>query len=175
VVESDLTFIPLTRDDFPLVVEWLARPHVAQWWREPQGHEAFEREYGPCVDGTDPTLVFICTLESTPVGFVQIYRVDDEPEYKAAVRLDDAAGVDLFLCDADRTNMGLGPQVIRRAVEQIWDSYPDVRRAMASPSVHNARSIRAFEKSGFATMGAVVVPGEIDEEMVLVYERPTTA
>jgi aminoglycoside 6'-N-acetyltransferase len=175
VVDSDLSFIPLTRDDFPRVVEWLARPHVARWWHEPQGYEAFEREYGPCLDGSDPTLVFICALGSTPVGFVQIYRVDDEPRYKTAVGVDDAAGLDLFVSDADRTNFGLGTRIIGRAVELIWTSYPDVRRAMASPSVHNARSIRAFEKCGFVAQGAVTVPGEVDDEMVMVCERFTTA
>ncbi len=39
---------------------------------------------------------------------MQIYRVDDEPAYKEAVAVDDAAGIDLFLADPERCNKGLG-------------------------------------------------------------------
>jgi aminoglycoside 6'-N-acetyltransferase len=171
VKEEALTFVALARDDFPLVVEWLARPHVAQWWHQPQGLEAFEADYLPCLDGTDPTLVFICWSADTPLAFVQTYRVDDEPAYRKAVGLERAAGMDLFLVDADRRGAGLGPLVIRATVERIWASYAEVERVVASPSVHNTRSIRAFEKSGFTRDRPVAVPGEIDDELVMVCER----
>jgi aminoglycoside 6'-N-acetyltransferase len=170
--DEALTFVPLMRHDFTRVVGWLAQPHVAEWWHKPQGLEAFEAEYGPCVDGTDPTLVFICTSDATPMAFVQMYRIDDEPAYKEAVGLEQAAGMDLFLVEADRRGLGLGPRVIRATVEKIWATYPDVQRVGASPSVRNERSIRAFEKSGFARRGPVTVPGEVDDELVMVCERP---
>lgn len=169
----ELSFVALARAHFPLVVGWLARPHVAAWWHQPQGAEAFEAEYGPCVDGDDPTRAFLGLLGSEPVAFVQIYRVDDEPTYKNAVGVERAAGLDLFLADAERCDQGLGTRVITAAVELLWDAYPEVARAVASPSVHNARSIRAFEKSGFTAKGAVSVPDEVDQEMVMVRERPT--
>lgn len=170
--EEALTFVPLTRDDFALVVQWLARPHVAQWWHRPQGLAAFEAEYLGCLDGTDPTLVFICWSDGAPIAFVQTYRVDDEPAYREAVGLAHAAGMDLFLVDADRRGAGLGPRVIRATVARMWATYPEVERVVASPSVHNTRSIRAFEKSGFARDRPVTVPGEIDDELVMVCERP---
>jgi RimJ/RimL family protein N-acetyltransferase len=50
-----------------------------------------------------------------------------------------------------------------------------VPSAMAGPSVRNIRSIRAFEKCGFTALGPVRVPGEEDEEMVLICPRPTGA
>jgi RimJ/RimL family protein N-acetyltransferase len=173
VDEPDLAFIALTRSDFPLVTSWLARPHIAEWWDEPQGLEAVEHEYGPCVDGTDPTRVFICTLGGTPVGFLQYYRLDDEPGYARAVGVENAAGIDLFLIDAKRRGTGLGPRLIAAVLARIWSDYPDVTCAMAGPSVRNVRSIRAFEKAGFVARGAVDVPGEADQELVLVSDRPT--
>jgi aminoglycoside 6'-N-acetyltransferase len=182
--DEAITFVPLTRADFPKVVTWLAQPHVAEWWHRPQGTEAFEAEYGPSVDGTDPTLAFICTSSAssasgataaTPLAFVQMYRIDDEPAYHAAVKIEQAAGMDLFLVDGARCGTGLGPRVIRATVAKIWATYADVDRVVASPSVHNARSIKAFEKSGFSRRGPVTVPGEIDEELVMVRERTQRA
>jgi aminoglycoside 6'-N-acetyltransferase len=174
VAGPDLSFHPLTRRDFPLLSNWLARPHVAEWWGTHQP-TAVEEEFGPCVDGTDPTRVFVCLLAGTPVGLLQVYRLDDNPDYARAVGLEQAAGMDLFLGDAERCNRGLGPDIIAAALDMIWAAYPEVTRAMAGPSVRNARSIRTFEKSGFTAAGAVRVPGEEDEEMVLLCPRPIAA
>jgi aminoglycoside 6'-N-acetyltransferase len=61
---TDLGFRPLSRDDLPLLFEWLRRPHVAEWWRAvPADRAAVEAEYGPCIDGDDPTDLFLFTVE----------------------------------------------------------------------------------------------------------------
>lgn len=170
-----LTFVALTRDHFPLVVDWLARPHVAEWWGSPQGMDEVEAEFGPCVDGTDPTEMQVCLVDGEPVGLVQIYRLDDHPEYAEAVGLPSAGGIDLFIGQSDRQGAGLGPAIISAAAERIWARYPDLPFAMAGPSVRNIRSIRAFEKAGFGAVRQARVPGEEDEELVLVCPRPTGA
>ena len=33
---SPYTFRPVTEADFPLLADWLAAPHVAQWWGDPE-------------------------------------------------------------------------------------------------------------------------------------------
>ena len=163
---------PLTRADFPLMADWLGRPHVAQWWDEPRGPDAIEDEYGPCIDGTDPTLVFVCEEAGTPVGFVQIYRMADNPGYVESVGFADAAGIDLFVGDADRRGAGLGPRMISAGVARMWASYPEVHGAVAGPSVANLRSCRAFEKAGFVAVRQVRVPDEKDEELLFFLPRP---
>jgi aminoglycoside 6'-N-acetyltransferase len=155
-----------------MVAGWLSRPHVAEWW-DTHAPDAVEEEFGPCVDGTDPTRVFVCRLDGTPVGLVQMYRLDDNPDYARAIGLAQAAGMDLFVSDPERCGHGLGPDIILATLELIWAAYPEVTCAMAGPSVRNGRSIRAFEKSGFTAVGPVAVPDEVDEEMVLVRARPT--
>lgn len=166
---------PLARADFPLVVEWLARPHVAAWWGAPLDRAGVEKEYGPCIDRTDPTEVFIGDDGAGPVGLIQIYRLADNPDYQRAVGVADRAGVDLFVAEADRRGQGLGPRLIGAALDLLWAHYPEVRRAMAGPSVRNLRSHRAFEKAGFIAAGPVTVAGEAEQELVLVCPRPTGA
>jgi Acetyltransferase (GNAT) domain len=102
MVEPGLILRPLSRADFAMVVGWLARPHVAAWWGAPLDLAGVEQEYGPCVDGTDPTEVFICSEGPMPIGLIQIYRLADNAAYERAVGVDKAAGVDLFVADATR-------------------------------------------------------------------------
>ena len=107
-----------------------------------------EKEYGPCVDGTDPTEVFICSEGPLPVGLIQIYRLADNVAYERAVGVDNAAGVDLFVADAARLGQGMGPRLIGQALELAWAHYPEVASAMAGPSVHNVRSHRPSRRPG---------------------------
>jgi aminoglycoside 6'-N-acetyltransferase len=166
---------PMGRHDFPEFVDWLARPHVAEWWDPPFDLAGVEREYGPCIDGTDPTLLFIATEGSHDVGFAQIYRMADNPGYALAVGVEEAAGgLDLFVGDPARLGRGLGPQIIRAATSLIWRHYPEVHGALAGPSVRNTRSQRAFAKAGYAPLRQVEVPGEADPEVVMWCPRPGT-
>jgi aminoglycoside 6'-N-acetyltransferase len=168
-----IDFRPLQRDDFARFDEWVRRPHVARWWAEPVGLDAIEAEYGPAVDGTDPTAGFLILVAGGPVGFIQCYRLADEPAYRAAVGVDDAAGIDLFVGEADVMGDGFGSTVLRRFLDLVvWPRYPEVRRAMAGPSVHNGRSQRAFEKAGFVRTRVVDVPDEPEPELVMLCERP---
>ena len=172
---SDLTLVPLERSDFPRLVEWLAQPHVTEWWGEPKALREVEAEYGPCLDGTDPTLLFMCREGGRPIGMVQIYRMADNPDYVASVGHPDAGALDLFIGEPAACNRGLGPRIIALATERIWSTYPEVRGALAGPSLHNAKSIRAFEKAGFQSIGTAPVPGEVDDEMIVYRDRPTGA
>jgi aminoglycoside 6'-N-acetyltransferase len=166
----------LDRSDFPLLVEWLAQPHVAQWWGEPLNLAGLEKEYGACIDEKDPTEVFVVLagVRETPVGLVQFYRLSDNPQYRYAVGVETAAGVDLFIGERARCGHSMGPRLIRQAVDMIWKRYPDVTCTMAGPSMYNIRSHRAFEKAGFHFVRQVSVPDELEDEAIYVCPRPTS-
>jgi aminoglycoside 6'-N-acetyltransferase len=172
MAERELALRPIGRADFPTVVDWLAQPHVAAWWGPPLDLAGVEKEYGPCLDRTDPTEMFIGSDGAGPVGLVQIYRLADNADYELAVGVDDAAGVDLLIGDVARCGQGMGPRLIGLTLGPVWEHYPGVQRAMAGPSVRNTRSHRAFEKAGFHAERQVTVPGEEDDELVLVCPRP---
>jgi aminoglycoside 6'-N-acetyltransferase len=89
----EFVFRPLDRSDLPLLAEWLGRPHVARWWREPSDLAAVEATYGPLIDGSDPTEGFIATYQGQgqgkrrgqPLAFLQRYRLDDDPEWQRVI------------------------------------------------------------------------------------------
>ena len=169
---GDLGFRRMSRDDYDDLQRWLSTPHVRLWWGDPLDAEGVEKEFGPCVDGVDPTLVFVITLAGRPIGMVQTYLLSDTPDYETDVGVPDAAGVDLFIGEPDLIGMGLGKAIVRRFVADIgWRAFPEAKRYMAGPSAKNLRSRRTFEAAGFVFVRQVDVAGEPDPEAIMVLER----
>ena len=148
-----IAFRPLTRDDFPLLATWLAEPHVAAWWREPADPASIEQRYGPGVDGTDPTRLYVITEDGRPVGLIQCYRHADEPAWDRAVGIPAAAGIDYLIGESDRLGRGLGSRAIAAFSTAVFDRYPEVDVIVAAPQADNVASCRALAKAGYTLTG----------------------
>jgi len=187
-----ISFRPLVKDDLPLLASWLARPHVMQWWRESAELAAVEGAYGPLIDGTDPTEAFVALRDGQPVGYLQRYRLDDNPEWQDAIFLalrdaddtgdaDDAgainaAGIDYLIGDEALTGQGLGRMMISQFVEDAWRRYPDIAAIAVAAQQDNRASWRALESAGFVRRwtGTLASDDPSDEGPSAVYlrERP---
>lgn len=172
-----LTFRHLRREDFVQLSDWLGRPHVKAWWREPWDLASIEERYGPSVEGADLTEVFICQLDRTDVGLVQWYRMVDNPEWQralAAAQVDEpAAGMDYLIADEGRLGQGLGPRMLTAFFEVILPRYPEIEAIALSVGQGNTRSWRMLEKLGFRRIweGEIVSSDPSDEGPSYVYER----
>jgi RimJ/RimL family protein N-acetyltransferase len=132
-------FRELTIDDFPLLLEWLSKEHIRQWWND--GDDTLEKvaqHYGK--KDADVARFILTELEGgveKPVGYFQYYLVSDG-----------SIGIDQFIGDENRVNQGIGEKAIRMFVELI------LRRCkptsiILDPSLDNKRAIRCYEKVGF--------------------------
>jgi aminoglycoside 6'-N-acetyltransferase len=159
-----LRFRPLRRDDFPLLSEWFAKAHVAPWWREAHDIASIEQRYGPGIDGADATEVFIVERDDEPIGMVQRYLIDDNPDWKrsleAAGNPAKSVGIDYLIGAETLTGQGVGPQMIGRFLEQTWRRYPEATAVTVAVRHDNRRSWRALEKCGFKRIWT----GELDSE-----------
>src|SRR6185437_1620197 len=108
-----LSFRPLVRDDFAMLSRWLAEPHVAKWWCSPSDMAYIEHEYGPAIDGADPTELFVLQREDQPIGLFQRYLLDDYPDWAAAVGFTGAAAIDYLIGEPALVGQGLGSRAIR--------------------------------------------------------------
>ena len=63
-------FRPLALDDLPMLREWLARPHVADWWGPAESLDELAAEYGPGIAGTVSHRAYVVQLDGAPVGFI---------------------------------------------------------------------------------------------------------
>jgi RimJ/RimL family protein N-acetyltransferase len=156
-----VTFRLLTRDDYPLLLEWHGRPHVERWWTKRTTMEEIEEHYGPTIDGTEPTQHYLALLDGEPLGMIQTYLLADYPDYAALTgEGEGAAGVDLFIGEEAMTGRGLGTELLERFVEEIVFARPGTTAATADPDVRNVASMRAFEKAGFRAVREFVDPSD---------------
>jgi aminoglycoside 6'-N-acetyltransferase len=168
-----VSFRLLTRSDFPLLQEWLSAPHVAAWWGEPLDLEAVVTKYGPRVDGTEPTHVFVIEYGGQSIGWIQWYLWSDYPEHSLQLMAQPtSAGIDLAIGELAMIGLGLGPVAIRDFLEQIVFAGTKVSTVITDPAEGNVRSLRAFEKAGFKVTNRVQLTGENFKRMVVRMDRP---
>jgi len=171
-MHASISFRPLERSDFRLLQEWLAAPHVAAWWKEHLDLASVEAKYGPRVDGTEPTHVFVVEQEGRPIGWIQWYLWADYPEH--AQQLEAApfsAGIDLAIGEVKMTGLGLGPVAIREFAKHCVFVNPAVCAVVADPEESNLISLRAFKKAGFRVVKIVQLAGEDSKRQVLRLDR----
>ena len=127
-------FRRLSPDDFPLMLAWLRKIHVREWWND--GDDSLEKvaaHYG----AQDETERFILLDGETPIGYFQYYFADGG-----------AIGIDQFIGDETYLNRGVGTETIKMFVRMIVDKHapPFI---ILDPSPENKRAVRCYEKVGF--------------------------
>ena len=148
---------PMTRGDFPLLAVWLRAPHLEAWFPWEHGEasptEAVEAEYGPCIDGVDPTELFVVETDGRPVGFMQRYRISDNPSWAAALAVigdtSAAVGFDYAIGAVDATGRGVGTAAIRELLADTFGRYPEVDSVIVAMQQANRPSWRTLERVGF--------------------------
>ncbi|MBA2277461.1 MAG: GNAT family N-acetyltransferase [Chloroflexia bacterium] len=117
-----------------------------------------DRKFGPLIDGPDPILGFIITIDGVDAGYIQGYRIDDHPDYARQVAVGPgAACVDLLLGDPARRNQGWGVPVLRAFLRDVVFGQLDATFCIIGPDTANARAIRSYEKAGFRYLKTVSI------------------
>lgn len=166
-----------SREDLPLLAGWLGNEHVARWWpKEDASIAALDAYYGPAIDGTDPTHLYLALADGVPVGFVQTYRHADHPDWDRAVGIPDVAGIDYLIGEPDRCGKGLGTAAIAALCTHTFALFPDVAGIVSAPQAANGASRRVLEKNGFRLLGVRELesddPGDAGPSAVYLLERP---
>jgi aminoglycoside 6'-N-acetyltransferase len=171
----------VTEDDFGLLGRWLAEPHVARWWHHETSPEAVARDFGPSLRREEPNEDLLAYLDGAPLGLVQRSFLHDYPEY-----LDDLAPLtavppramtlDYLIGDLSNVGRGLGPAMIRSALDEIWSGFADAECVIVAVHADNVPSWRALEKAGLARVaaGEIEPDNPIDDRRHYVYrvDRP---
>ena len=156
---------------------------MSRWWRQSAEAAAVEAEFGPTIDGDEPTDVFVVEHDGEPIGMVQRYRLSDYPEYQQALAESasplNAAAFDYLIGVEALIGQGIGTQIIRQLVDDTWVRYPDLSSIVVSVQQGNRRSWRVLEKAGFRrTWAGTIDSGDPSDEgpaFVYVCGRPSPA
>ncbi|MEU8137306.1 GNAT family N-acetyltransferase [Streptodolium elevatio] len=176
-----ITWRRLGEADFPLLKEWLERPHVARWWNHETAPEAVARDFGPAARGEEPSQDLLAYLGDRPFALVQRCRFADYAHDFAelAGQVDvpaHAATIDYLIGDEAHTGRGLGPRLIAAVVHDTWGEYPEVAAIVVPVHAGNRPSWRALEKAGFRRVAEASLEPDnpVDDRSHFVYriDRP---
>jgi aminoglycoside 6'-N-acetyltransferase len=143
---------------YPLLGDWLAAPHMREWWGEPDEELGFIRNM---VEGRDTTRPYLIMLDGEPVGYIQVWFIghhQNEEWIKDNPWLMElpskAVGVDLSIGDAERLSKGIGSAALHDFVTMLRiDGHHTI---IIDPDPANVRAVRAYEKAGFEPVPALV-------------------
>lgn len=154
VVDPDTRVLlrPMERGDLPEMARWRAAPHVDRWWSSdgPADLDTVTEKYGPHIDGTTPTRMWVVEVNGRSVGFVQDYRIRDYPDFALLTPDPDAVGVDYAIGDHLRVGTGLGAAMLWAWMLRSRKRFPDATTYFAAPDHRNTASLRVLEKVGFS-------------------------
>lgn len=147
----DLSFRRMVEADFAAVARWQSAPHVARRWdHRSRDEDSVRARYAPRLRGDDPTRMWVVEVDGVAAGFLQDYRVGDDPDYAAKAGDPRAVGFDYAIGEAHLVGRGIGTRMIWEFCRDVLRrDYPDAAHLLASPSHRNAASLRALAKCGF--------------------------
>ena len=146
---------------------------MAVWWNERFDEASVRARYGPRVDGIEPTHVFVIEYGARAVGWIQWYLWSNYPEHAIQLGVEPgSAGIDLAIGELALTGRGVGPVAICEFLRQIVFQDSRVSAVITDPEVGNLRSLRAFEKAGFAETETVQLAGENVRRRVVRLDHP---
>jgi aminoglycoside 6'-N-acetyltransferase len=136
-------FRPLRTADLAMVRQWLAMPHVTEWWGD--ADEQFELVSS---DLAEPAMAqFIVVTDGDPFGYLQCYDLRAWPTVAFGPQPDGTRGVDQFIGNPEMVDRGHGSGFIRHFVDGLLAG--ETPRVITDPDPQNSRAIRAYEKAGF--------------------------
>jgi aminoglycoside 6'-N-acetyltransferase len=167
-------FRPVGPADLPMLLRWLERPHVREWWGDPDTELGYIRDM---VEGRDTTRPFILSVDGEPVGYIQYWFLGDfqnaswiaEHPWLAELP-SDAVGVDLSIGDPARLSQGFGSGALRAFVERLAGQ--GYRTVVIDPDRANVRAVRAYMKAGFRAIPWLL--GRTGDTLIMQYHPNET-
>ena len=144
--DHDYDFRPVTRKDLPTIAAWLAEPHVAQWWDDPEKEIAQIREHIDSIS-VEPLIV---ELDGKPIAYLQSYDPHMEDGHPYADQPFGTLGIDLSIGRPELIGLGHGTAIVRQFVADLFEE--GALRVIVDPNPANGRAIRAYEKAGFRSI-----------------------
>lgn len=129
--------------DSDLLLRWLTRPHVAEWW----GDAARAMQHaGECAPDSQALIV----ADGTPVGYL-CWQVPPREELEAAALTDLPSGlvdIDILIGEAGLLGQGVGSRALELLLARLRRD-PSVAFAGVGTAASNTIALRCFERAGF--------------------------
>ncbi|MBX5180130.1 GNAT family N-acetyltransferase [Rhizobium lentis] len=170
-----IDFRSLTETDFPILCEWLNKPHMrAHYQKTPITIEEVQRKYSERLSPSHPTHCHIACYNGEPFGTLQCYLLRDYPDFASEMGEHDGVAVDLFIGDEQFIGRGLGKTMLRSYVLNVVPSlFPHDCKCFICHAKENQIAIRGSLSAGFLPYRDVIEGGV--ESLLLSFDRSNQA
>lgn len=152
----NIEFLPLQEQHLPLMKRWLKEPHISEFWQQTENEDELREKFLSKLSqrGVAP---FVIVVDAKPIGYIQYYEAQKVGGGWWPEATEGTFGIDQFIGEADLIGRGLGTEIIRRFLDQLF-SNRNVEEVITDPDPQNTRAIRAYEKAGFKTLNTIQTP-----------------
>ena len=150
----NITFRKLTKDekDFKKMHNWCRKPFVYEWFEQRiLSYKEIVTKYTNKLDSKkQELLIIIC--DNKDIGFAQIYRYDDNMEFKDLESYNNIYEYDLFIGEEEYLSKGIGKTIVEDINNKIFSKY-NADAIILRPFKRNIRAIKCYEKCNFTIIG----------------------
>jgi aminoglycoside 6'-N-acetyltransferase len=145
-------FKKLDYKDLPLLQRWYNSKHVQAWYAKgPLELEELESKFNKCMSYKSPQSIFgyIVYRDKEPIGYIQYYSIKRHQwlDIDLSQYLDNSAGIDIFIGEAQHLGKGLGGKIIRRFLTRhVFREYDF---CFVDPQKDNLAALACYKKCGF--------------------------
>lgn len=152
-----IEFVPLSETHFPLLLNWLEKPHVKTWWDRDVHwtNELINQKYSSYVKGyklvagvNKPIHAYIIFADAKPIGYFQLYNAYDFPRSKPLIGLPEKmAAFDILIGEESSLNQGIASKALMQFFENNRNR--DYVHIFVDSDLSNAAAISLYKKLGF--------------------------
>ena len=122
--------------NYKLMHKWCSNDFVYEWFEQRLlSYDEIKNKYKNKLISGEQDMYLMC-YDSTPIGYVQIYKNDDSYEY------------DLFIGEEDYLHRGIGSRVVKMINDLIYEKYK-VDHIVLRPFKRNVGAVNCYKKNGF--------------------------
>lgn len=163
-----ITFEPLHKSHFLLLLKWLETPHVKKWWDQNvtytidlvcEKYSSYIKGYKLVDRQQRPIQGFIIHNNQNPIGYIQIYNAYDFLRSKTLSGLPANLGAfDVFIAEESALEQGLSSKAISEFLKLHGNRYTNI---FADPDINNLSPIKCYAKAGFKRVSEQQDTGEV--------------
>lgn len=146
-----VTFTPTTATDQALLLRWLDKPHVREFWDNSEAHRQNMLNF---LQGAKDQLdYYIGYWNETPYALLLTSdcTLDAPEEFRALLQQTGKTfSIDFTIGEENFLGKGLGAPTLQAFMQYICKEVdPEVTTFIIDPAIDNTRAIHVYEKAGF--------------------------
>ncbi|MBD2033914.1 GNAT family N-acetyltransferase [Leptolyngbya sp. FACHB-321] len=143
-MEADVTLTGFSSTDVTLLLRWLAAPHVAAWYLDPEDHVAWAANPPPNGERA------LIAVGGRAVGYIRWQSVSREVLDSVGLHEipSGSVDIDILIGEPEFVGRGIGPRALLVLLSKLRQRR-DVPMLGLTTSVQNLSAQRAYTKAGF--------------------------